>query len=134
MLTTDSVTVNFIIIFLHCGSIKSDNQFVTPFSVFLDVRLAALEAIVDYARTDGREDDVMYLLDILETDAVPAMRHDLCRLIVQCLSEKTVNIAILLTRSRNVVKFINTNSIYFLLNKPRLTEEARRSLPFTQKQ
>ncbi len=58
--------------------------------ILLDVRLAALEAIVDYTKTDGRLEDAEFLLDIIESDPVPSMRHDLCRLIIRCLSEKTV--------------------------------------------
>ncbi|XP_021967944.1 transcription initiation factor TFIID subunit 2 [Folsomia candida] len=55
---------------------------------FHDVRLAALEAVVDYTRTDGKLDDAEFLLNIVENDPVPTMRHDLCRLIIRCLTEK----------------------------------------------
>jgi len=78
-------------------------------NVLKDVRLAALEAIVDYTRTDGKLEDVEYLLDIIETDIVPAMKHDLCRLIIQCLTEKTVRslsfiVLFIVTNCLNVIK------------------------------
>lgn len=57
----------------------------------IDVRISALEAIVDYTRTDGKLEDVEYILDIVENDPNPRMRHDLTRLIVHCLSEKPVS-------------------------------------------
>lgn len=55
-----------------------------------DVRLAALEAIIDYTKTDGKLEDVDYIFDMLENDPNPKMRHDLTRLIVTSLSEKSV--------------------------------------------
>jgi hypothetical protein len=89
MLTTGSVTVGCGFTYLPLWSSK----LLITYSCLknTDVRLAALEAIVDYIRTDGKQDDVVYLLNILENDPVPAMKHDLCRLIIQCLSEKTVS-------------------------------------------
>lgn len=59
--------------------------------LFVDVRLAALEAIIDYTKTDGKLEDVEYLFDMLENDPNPKMRHDLARLIVHSLSEKSVS-------------------------------------------
>ncbi|ODM99054.1 Transcription initiation factor TFIID subunit 2 [Orchesella cincta] len=69
---------------------------------FHDVRLSALEAFVDYTKTDGKLDDVEYLLDIIENDPNPKMRHDLSRLIVHCLSEKTAD-----RRSKTKLPFHN---------------------------
>ncbi len=58
--------------------------------LYVDVRLAALDAIIDYTKTDGKLEDVEYIFDMLENDPNPKMRHDLTRLIVQSLSEKSV--------------------------------------------
>jgi len=55
------------------------------------VRLAALEAIVDFTKTDGKMEDVLYLLDIIDADPVPCVRHSLARLIVTALSGKSVS-------------------------------------------
>jgi len=46
---------------------------------------------VDYTKTDGKLEDVEYLLSIIENDPNPRMRHDLSRLIVHCLSEKSAD-------------------------------------------
>ncbi|CAL8096925.1 unnamed protein product [Orchesella dallaii] len=69
---------------------------------FHDVRLSALDAIVDYTKTDGKLEDVEYLLDIIENDPNPRMRHDLSRLIVHCLSEKSAD-----RRSKTKLPFHN---------------------------
>lgn len=62
------------------------------FGMFSDVRVAALETIVDYIKTDGRFEDAEFLLNILENDPVPNLKHDLCRIIIRSLSEKSVSI------------------------------------------
>lgn len=48
----------------------------------LDVRLSALECLVDFVRVDGRPDDLDKLLDIVENDPDPRVRHQLVRLLV----------------------------------------------------
>ena len=50
--------------------------------LFLDVRLAALEALVDFTRADGRHEDLEYLLDIAESDPDRNVRHKLIRMMV----------------------------------------------------
>jgi len=49
---------------------------------YQDVRLAALECLVDYVRLEGRFDDVNYLLDIVQKDPDPGVRHALARLMI----------------------------------------------------
>lgn len=49
----------------------------------LDVRLAALEALVDFTRVDGKWEDMEFLLDMAESDPHPGVRHKLVRLIVE---------------------------------------------------
>jgi transcription initiation factor TFIID subunit 2 len=48
-----------------------------------DVRLAALEALVDFTKVDGRWPDLEFLLDIAENDPEPAVRHQLIRMLVE---------------------------------------------------
>lgn len=50
---------------------------------FIDVRLAALEALVDFTRIDGKWEDLEFILDMAETDPHPGIRHRLVRLMVE---------------------------------------------------
>ena len=49
---------------------------------FIDVRLAALECLVDLVRIEGNFKDVAYLIDIIEKDPVPYIRHRVARMMV----------------------------------------------------
>ena len=49
---------------------------------FVDVRLAALECLVDFVRVEGSWSDLDHLLNLIETDPVPYIRHKLIRLLV----------------------------------------------------
>nr|CAG4640612.1 EOG090X00M6 [Eulimnadia texana] len=44
---------------------------------YIDVRLAALEAMVEIVRADGRKEDFDFLLDIIENDPEISVRHEL---------------------------------------------------------
>ncbi|XP_012273094.1 transcription initiation factor TFIID subunit 2 isoform X3 [Orussus abietinus] len=50
---------------------------------FIDVRIAALEALVDFTRVDGKWEDMEFLLDMAEMDPHPGVRHRLVRLMVE---------------------------------------------------
>lgn len=50
---------------------------------FLDIRIAALEALVDFTRVDGKWEDLEFLLDMAEMDPHPGIRHRLVRLMVE---------------------------------------------------
>ncbi|KAF7285639.1 hypothetical protein GWI33_010292 [Rhynchophorus ferrugineus] len=50
---------------------------------FIDVRLAALECLVDFVKADGKSEDLSYVLDLLENDPDPGLRHKLCQIIVK---------------------------------------------------
>nr|KAF7415465.1 hypothetical protein H0235_012057 [Vespula pensylvanica] len=50
---------------------------------FIDIRIAALEALVDFTRVDGKWEDLEFLLDMAETDPHPGVRHRLVRLMVE---------------------------------------------------
>lgn len=49
----------------------------------LDVRIAALEALVDFTRVDGKWEDLEFLPDMIEMDPHPGVRHKLVRLMVE---------------------------------------------------
>ena len=49
----------------------------------VDVRLAALECLVDFVRADGRLSDLLDILDILENDPDPWLRHKLAELLIK---------------------------------------------------
>lgn len=48
-----------------------------------EVRLAALEALVDFTRADGRWEDLEFLLDIAENDPDHMVRHKLLRMLIE---------------------------------------------------
>jgi len=49
---------------------------------FVDIRLTALECLVDYVRVEGSESDLGHLLALIERDPVPFVRHKLLRMLV----------------------------------------------------
>ena len=49
---------------------------------FIDVRLTALECLVDYVRVEGSAKDVSHLVNMIERDPVPLVRHRAARLMV----------------------------------------------------
>lgn len=53
------------------------------FICLLDIRLAALEALVDFTRVDGKWEDLEFLLDMTENDPHPGIRHKLIRLLIE---------------------------------------------------
>ncbi|KAJ1521858.1 hypothetical protein ONE63_002203 [Megalurothrips usitatus] len=55
----------------------------TQYGIFIDVRLAALEALVDFTKADGKWDDLEFLLDIAENDPDHLVRHKLLRMMIE---------------------------------------------------
>lgn len=53
------------------------------YGMFIDVRLAALEALVDFTSADGREEDLNFLLDIVENDPIPAVQFQVLRMLTE---------------------------------------------------
>ena len=49
---------------------------------FVDVRISALECLVDFVNVEGSWSDLNHLLNIIENDPVPRIRHILIRLLV----------------------------------------------------
>lgn len=50
---------------------------------FIDVRLAALECFVDHVRMEGNFKDITHLLNLVETDPDPYVRHKICRFMIE---------------------------------------------------
>ena len=49
---------------------------------FIDVRLTALECLADYIRVEGSYKDIFHILNMIEKDPVPFVRHRAARLMV----------------------------------------------------
>lgn len=68
-----------------CGHLPSSPKLYRSYSVygqFVDVRIAAMECLVDFVKVDGDWDDFEHLLDIMETDPDNKARHALARLLI----------------------------------------------------
>uniref|UniRef100_A0A4W3IXD8 Transcription initiation factor TFIID subunit 2 n=1 Tax=Callorhinchus milii TaxID=7868 RepID=A0A4W3IXD8_CALMI len=60
------------------GHIPSDPSLFKSYAEnghFVDVRIAALEAVVDYTQVDRSTDELQWLLDLVQNDPVPYIRH-----------------------------------------------------------
>ncbi|XP_041045460.1 transcription initiation factor TFIID subunit 2 isoform X5 [Carcharodon carcharias] len=60
------------------GHIPSDPSLFKSYAEyghFVDVRIAALEAVVDYTQVDRSTEELQWLLDLVQNDAVPYIRH-----------------------------------------------------------
>ncbi|CAG0916730.1 unnamed protein product [Notodromas monacha] len=69
----------------RCGHLRSEPSFFRSYAApgqFIDVRLAALECLVDHLKLSGSSEDFSHLLDIVTSDAEPAIRHALVRMLV----------------------------------------------------
>ena len=51
---------------------------------FDDTRVAALECLVDYIKLEGRFEDLSFVIDLIENDPVPRIRHMAVRCLIQC--------------------------------------------------
>lgn len=51
--------------------------------MYSDVRVTALEALVELVKADSRMSDWEFLLDIIENDPEPRVRHELLLLLAQ---------------------------------------------------
>lgn len=69
--------------FGHLPSNPSLFRSYASYGQFIDVRLAALEALVDFTKVDGRWPDLEFLLDLAENDPEPAVRYQLIRMLVE---------------------------------------------------
>nr|CAG4646022.1 EOG090X00M6 [Macrothrix elegans] len=63
-----------------CGQIPSKSDLFKSYAQygqFHDVRVAALEALVEVVRDDSRTEDLEFVLDLIENDPEPRVRHEL---------------------------------------------------------
>lgn len=68
-----------------CGHLPSNPKIYRSYAAYgqyIDVRIAALECLVDFVKVDGRWEDLQHLMDLLETDLDPMVRHALARLLI----------------------------------------------------
>lgn len=68
-----------------CGHLPSSPKLYRSYAAygqFIDVRVAALECLVDFVKVDGDWDDLEHLLDIMENDPDNMVRHLLARLLI----------------------------------------------------
>lgn len=69
--------------FGHLPSRPSIFKFYASYGHFIDVRIAALECLVDFVKADGKWTDVQDILDILENDPDTGLRHKLAQLLIK---------------------------------------------------
>lgn len=68
-----------------CGHLPSSPKLYRSYAAhgqYIDVRLAAMECLVDFVKVDGEWEDLEHLLDLLETDPDASTRHKLARLLI----------------------------------------------------
>lgn len=68
--------------FGHLPSLPHIYHSYAEYGIFLDLRLAAMECLVDFVKVDGRSEDLEHLITLLETDPDPAARHGLAQLLI----------------------------------------------------
>ena len=51
------------------------------YGVFSEVRLAAIEALIDITKSEQRREDLDYLLDLVEFDPVPSIKHEVTKML-----------------------------------------------------
>ncbi|KAH1000394.1 hypothetical protein HUJ04_000304 [Dendroctonus ponderosae] len=69
--------------FGHLPSRSTIFKFYAEYGHYTDVRLAALECLVEFVKADGKMDDLRHVLDIVETDPDPGLRHKLALILVK---------------------------------------------------
>ncbi|XP_025837308.1 transcription initiation factor TFIID subunit 2 isoform X2 [Agrilus planipennis] len=66
----------------HLPSSPSLFKSYAQYGIFIDVRLAALECLVDFVKADGRLQDLQHLIDFVENDPDPGLKHKLVRMLI----------------------------------------------------
>jgi transcription initiation factor TFIID subunit 2 len=69
-----------------CGHLPPSSKIYRSYAAYgqyIDVRLAAMECLVDFVKVDGRWEDLEHLLDLMENDPDPMARHSLARLLIE---------------------------------------------------
>lgn len=68
--------------FGHLPSSSKIYRSYAAYGQYIDVRIAAMECLVDFVKVDGRWADLEHLLDLLETDPDPMARYSLAELLI----------------------------------------------------
>ncbi|XP_045473237.1 transcription initiation factor TFIID subunit 2 [Harmonia axyridis] len=58
-------------------------KFYASYGQYIDVRIAALECLVDFVQADGRTEDLEFLFDLLENDPDSGLKHKLAAMLIQ---------------------------------------------------
>lgn len=69
-----------------CGHLPSSPKIYRSYAAYgqyIDLRIAAMECLVDFVKVDGRSEDLDHLMDILESDPDPEAKHTLARLLIE---------------------------------------------------
>ncbi|XP_073840548.1 TATA-box binding protein associated factor 2 isoform X2 [Musca autumnalis] len=66
----------------HLPSLPNIYRSYAAYGQYLDLRIAAMECLVDFVKVDGRWEDLDHLITLLETDPDPAARHALAGLLI----------------------------------------------------
>ena len=69
-----------------CGHLPTHPKIYRSYAAYgqyIDVRIAALECLVDFVKVDGRWEDLEHLLDLLDNDPDPKARNALARLLIE---------------------------------------------------
>lgn len=67
----------------HLPSNPTLFQEYSAYGNFIEVRLASLEALVDFTKADGKSEDLNFLLDLVENDPVPEVRYQILRMLTE---------------------------------------------------
>lgn len=68
-----------------CGHLPSTPKLYRSYAAYgqyIDVRVAAMECLVDFVKVDGEFEDLMHLLDLLSHDPDSMAKHKLARLLI----------------------------------------------------
>ncbi|KAH8305210.1 hypothetical protein KR018_003027, partial [Drosophila ironensis] len=68
--------------FGHLPSLPHIYRSYASYGIYLDLRIAAMECLVDFVKVDGRSEDLEHLITLLQTDPDPAARHALAQLLI----------------------------------------------------
>lgn len=69
-----------------CGHLPSSSKIYRSYAQYgqyIDVRVAAMECLVDFVKVDGRWEDLEHLLDLWDSEVDPRARHALARLLIE---------------------------------------------------
>ena len=96
-----------------CGHLPSSPKLYRSYAAYgqyIDVRIAAMECLVDFVKVDGELDDLEFLLDMLENDPDQMAKHSLARLLIdnppftRCHRNRKLDKEVLVERIWNYMK------------------------------